>query len=48
MIVDSFELAITTYALHVVNSPEKDNAFNLLISRQRTSKILNVYFFSNI
>ncbi|CAF1169204.1 unnamed protein product [Adineta ricciae] len=36
-IVDSFELAIVTYALHVVNSPEKDTAFNILVSRQRTS-----------
>lgn len=31
-------MAITTYALHVVNSPEKDNAFNMLLRRQRTSK----------
>ncbi|CAF1920706.1 unnamed protein product [Rotaria magnacalcarata] len=37
IIVDSFELAITTYALHICNSPEKDNAFNLLLKTQRTS-----------
>ncbi|CAF3596141.1 unnamed protein product [Rotaria sordida] len=37
LIEDSFELAITTYALHIVNSPEKDNAFNMLISRHRKS-----------
>lgn len=37
MIVDSFELAITTYALHIVNSPEKDNAFHMLHERHRTS-----------
>lgn len=42
MIVDSFELAITTYALHVVNSPEKDNAFSILLNQRRTSKIIFV------
>ncbi|UJR37646.1 hypothetical protein I4U23_030343 [Adineta vaga] len=36
-IVDSFELAIVTYALHIVNSPEKDNAFNMLLSQQKTN-----------
>jgi hypothetical protein len=44
LIVDSFELAITTYALHVVNSPEKDQAFNMLINRQRSSKIIIFIF----
>ncbi|CAF0782034.1 unnamed protein product [Adineta steineri] len=46
MIVDSFELAITTYALHVVNSPEKDKAFNMLINQQRTSS--SGIYWSNI
>ena len=40
LIEDVFELAITTYALHVINSPEKDNAYNMLISRKRTSRAI--------
>ena len=50
--MDSFELAITTYALHLVNSPDKDQAFKMLVSRQRSSRIIlrtskNLFYFSS-
>ncbi|CAF0778777.1 unnamed protein product, partial [Didymodactylos carnosus] len=45
-ITDVFELAITTYALHVVNSPDKDIAFNILIKKQRQNT--NGMYWSNV